>query len=74
MNYRSTDGLSLCSAAAIDLAISTGYPVGFVAAVAMPIACADPWYLKTSEDLNLLEKVLCDSMHLFPVVMLTEAQ
>ena len=42
MNYRPTEGLSLCSAVALGVAISTGYPAGIVAAVGMPIACLTP--------------------------------
>src|SRR5580704_2713155 len=42
MNYRVTEGLSLCSAVALGMAISTGYPAGIVAAVGMPIACLTP--------------------------------
>ena len=42
MNYRLTEGLSLCSAVALGMAISTGYPAGIVAAVGMPIACLTP--------------------------------
>ena len=42
MNYRLTEGLSLCSAVAVGMAISTGYPAGIVAAVGMPIACLTP--------------------------------
>lgn len=37
-----SDGLSFCIAVAIGLAISTGYPAGFVAAMAMPVACLIP--------------------------------
>jgi hypothetical protein len=36
------DGLSFCIAVAIGLLISTGYPAGFVAAMAMPVACLIP--------------------------------
>ena len=42
MRYRLTDGLSLCFAIELGLAISTGYPAGILVAVGMPIACLTP--------------------------------
>jgi hypothetical protein len=36
------DRLSLCSAIAMGLAVSTGHPLGIVAAAGMPIACLTP--------------------------------
>jgi hypothetical protein len=42
MRWWRSDGLSFGVAVAIGLAISTGYPAGFVAAIAMPVACLIP--------------------------------
>ena len=42
MRWWRPDGLSFGIAVAIGLAISTGYPAGFVAAMAMPVACLIP--------------------------------
>ena len=42
MNDRFKDRLSFCAAVAIGLAISTGHPLGIVAAAGMPIACLTP--------------------------------
>ena len=42
MRWWCPDGLSFGIAVAIGLAISTGYPAGFVAAIAMPVACLIP--------------------------------
>lgn len=42
MNSRFTDRVSLCSAAAIGLAGSTGHPLGIVAAAGMPFLCLMP--------------------------------
>jgi hypothetical protein len=39
MNTHQRDTLSLCSAIAIGLGVSTGYPLGMIVAVAMPLAC-----------------------------------
>ena len=54
MNYRFTDGLSLCAAVAIGLAISTGHPLGLVAAVGMPVAC-----LLTSSRRSAFRNTIC---------------
>jgi hypothetical protein len=42
MNARFVDRLSLCSAIGIGLGVSTGHPVGIVAAAGMPLACLIP--------------------------------
>jgi hypothetical protein len=39
MNTRFRDRLSLCSAIAMGLGVSTGYPLGIIAAAGMPFAC-----------------------------------
>ena len=39
MNPRFRDRLSFCSAIGIGLGISTGHPMGIIAAVGMPLAC-----------------------------------
>jgi hypothetical protein len=42
MNTRYKDRLLLCSAIALGLGESTGYPLGMIAAAAMPVACLAP--------------------------------
>ena len=42
MNSRLKDRLSLCSAVGIGLGVSTGHPVGIVAAAGMPLVCLSP--------------------------------
>jgi hypothetical protein len=42
MNTLHKDRLLLCSAIALGLGISTGYPLGMIAAAAMPLACLAP--------------------------------
>ena len=42
MNARYVDGISFGCAVSLGLAISTGYPAGLVAAIAMPVACLTP--------------------------------
>ena len=42
MNTRFRDRLLLCSAIAMGLGVSTGYPLGIVAAAGMPFACLAP--------------------------------
>ena len=42
MNTRSKDRLLLCSAIALGLGVSTGYPLGMIAAAGMPLACLAP--------------------------------
>jgi predicted amidohydrolase len=42
MNARFVDRLSLCSAIGIGLVVSTGHPVGIIAAAGMPLACLIP--------------------------------
>jgi hypothetical protein len=39
MNTRYKDRLLLCSAIALGLGVSTGYPLGMIAGTAMPLAC-----------------------------------
>jgi apolipoprotein N-acyltransferase len=42
MNTRFRDRLSLCSAIAMGLGVSTGHPLGIIAAAGMPLACLMP--------------------------------
>jgi hypothetical protein len=42
MNAHRTDGLLLCIAVAMGLGVSTGHPLGIVAAAGMPMACLLP--------------------------------
>jgi hypothetical protein len=42
MNTRFRDRLSLCSAIAMGLGVSTGHPLGIIAAAGMPLACLTP--------------------------------
>jgi hypothetical protein len=42
MNTRLRDRLSLCSAVAIGLGVSTGHPLGIISAAGMPLACLTP--------------------------------
>jgi hypothetical protein len=42
MNTRFGDRLSLCSAVAMGLGVSTGHPLGIIAAAGLPIACLTP--------------------------------
>jgi hypothetical protein len=42
MNARFVNRLSLCSAISIGLGVSTGHPVGVIAAAGMPLACLIP--------------------------------
>ncbi len=42
MNACLRDRLSFCSAVAIGLGVSTGYPLGVIAAAGMPLACLTP--------------------------------
>ena len=42
MNARLRDRFSLCSAIALGLGVSTGHPLGIVAAAGMPVACLTP--------------------------------
>ncbi|HEX4133242.1 MAG TPA: hypothetical protein VHY84_01370 [Bryobacteraceae bacterium] len=42
MNTHFRDRLSFCSAVAMGLGVSTGYPLGIIAAAGMPVACLTP--------------------------------
>jgi len=42
MNVRSRDRLSFCLAIAIGFAVSTGHPLGIIAAAGMPLVCLTP--------------------------------